>query len=212
MSLAEARAHIIRLFDRLDQAFNDGLPNTVENERRRLAGAAWSIATFLGKSGFDLPFAQRFFELASAIEDLNLGIRTELLTPLAQGSRRTPDPAEEWRARACVALALEALIGAGRTREAAAKEIARRFLDVQKLINKKQSAGGGPVTKASIEWRKKLPSVKNWHVTDFYALGKECIAGFAGANHAGDHLVEFANDMGGRASQLARLPSNQTKP
>jgi hypothetical protein len=204
-TLELARGLIIRLFGRLDHAFNES-PDLVdiETERRRLAGALWSVAAFLGKGGFDLPFAYRFFELGSAIEDLNLGIRSELLAPVAQGSRRSPDPAKVWRARACAALALEALIKAGRKREAASKELIGRFPNIKHLLNKKRSAGG-TVTKALIEWRKKLRSAKNWQVTEFYTLGNECIARLAASDRASDRLVRFANDMGGRASQLALL-------
>ncbi len=204
-SLILTRDLVIRLFDHLDRAFNENpeLPVTIRTERQRLASAVWGIAAFLGKSGFDLPFAQRFFDLGSAIEDLNLGIQSGLLAPVAQGSRRKPDPAEIWRARACVALALEALIRAGRKREAAAREIFSQFPAVQKLINKKRS-DGGTVTKSLIEWRKKLPSAKNWQVTEFYALGIECIASLAASDRARDRLVQFANDMIGRASHSVK--------
>lgn len=207
-SLVLTRALVVRLFGRLNQAFNGSadFPVTVESERQRLVGALWSIAAFLGKSGFDLPFAHRFFELGSAIEDLDLGIQDDLLKPVPQGSRRPPDRAELWRARAYVALALEALIRTGRTREAAAKEIATRFADVGKLINSKRSTGGaGSVPKTIIEWRKKLSSVKNWQVSEFYMLGIECIETLSASNSAGERLVEFADDMSGRATQAARL-------
>jgi hypothetical protein len=205
-SLVLARDLVIRLFGRLNRAFNENpdLPVTVESERQRLVGAVWSIAVFLGKGGFDLPFAHRFFELGAAIEDLDLGIQGDLLKPVPQGGRRPADRAEVWRARACVALALEALTRAGRTRGVAAKEIATRFPDVGKLINSKRSTGGS-VPKTIVEWRKKLPSVKNWQVNEFYALGNECIETLAASNSASDRLVQFANDMSGRAAQSARL-------
>jgi hypothetical protein len=214
-SLILTRDLVVRLFGRLNHAFNEGanLPITIENERHRLVGALWSIADFLGKSGFDLPFAHRFFELGSAIEDLELGIQGDLLKPVPQGSRRPPDRAELWRARACVALALEALTRAGRTREAAAKEIATRFSDVGKLINSKRSTGGGgSVPKTIIEWRKKLPSVKNWQVNEFYALGIESIDRLAASSSAGERLVQFADDMSGRAAQSARLYATPQTP
>jgi hypothetical protein len=205
-SLVLTRDLVIRLFGRLNHAFNESpdLPVTVENERQRLVVALWSIAAFLGKGGFDLPFAHRFFELGSSIEDLSLGIQGDLLKPVPQGSRRPADRAGVWQARACVALALEALTRAGRTRETAAKEIARRFPDVGKLINSKRSTGGS-VPKTIIEWRKKLPSVKNWQVNEFYAFGGECIEALAASNSASDRLVQFANDMSGRAAQSGRL-------
>ena len=69
LALGETRDLVIRFFGRLNRAFSEDadLPTTMENERQRLVGALWSIAAFLGKGGFDLPFAHRFFELGSAI-------------------------------------------------------------------------------------------------------------------------------------------------
>src|SRR5689334_24558012 len=73
------------------------------NERERYSAALTAVARYFGKLG-EQGISQRFFELGSAIADLNTGTVHPLLRPERADNRRA-DPSQLWRARARVVLA-----------------------------------------------------------------------------------------------------------
>jgi hypothetical protein len=206
LALVTARDIVIRLFGRMNQAFSEDaeIPNTVENERERLALALWSIAVFFGRSGFNQPNADRFFELGSAISDLNDGIRPSLLVPTRIDSN-PPQTSQFWRARVNVVLAFEALsrgVPEGRSgsesRRNIAKKIDRDAPELRKLVRPKWREDDGmtgpldlPTTIVS-DWLKKLKgaSIKNGEATRLYEFGREAIRALPD-----ERLIQFAQDQ-----------------
>src|SRR5436309_9438264 len=106
-------------------------PRNPLNERERYAAALIGIAQYF-TSVTGRPLGERFFELASAIADLNAGTVHPLLRPVRADNRRA-DPSQLWRTRARVALGLEALLRSGLTRNDAAAKIARQYSSIANL-------------------------------------------------------------------------------
>jgi hypothetical protein len=115
-----------------------------EQERSRYVIALYALAHFW--SGWnDNLYSDKMMELASALDDLDDGIQPPLLTPAPKGSGRRPEPSVKMRGRAFVALALDALLKAGK--ENAASYIQMRPLE--SLCDKKSTS----VASAAQEWR-----------------------------------------------------------
>jgi hypothetical protein len=72
------------------------------------------VAQFFMK--FDARFGDRFFELGSALADLNIGTVTPLLRPVRTG-KRGGDSSTTWRRRAHAVLGLEGLMAARKCSE-----------------------------------------------------------------------------------------------
>ena len=105
--LAEKYRH---LAERLSRAFT-ALP-VAGDERHRYVNALLAVAKFFdGLSPFD-SYAEKFITLAAALNDLDNGIVRPVLKP-SPVENRIPDPIEAWVGRAYVAIAIDALIGAG---------------------------------------------------------------------------------------------------
>ena len=200
----------LQLAQSVDHAFRQE-PNLIDvkNERERIAAALIYVANFF--STFRAPFANRFFELASAIADLNDGIQHVLLKPAHREANRPIDPSQLWRARANVVLAFDALIEAGLTRRDATNKIAR-VSKLNRLVGKKINVRNDVVTaqsalsKTVVDWRKKFRSrnlKKNWEVDTFYEAGSELIE-FMVANDK-DRLVDFANARLADAAAAAKF-------
>src|SRR5262249_52429919 len=130
----------------LSYAFNcDAAP---EQERSRYVIALHALAQFLrGFHGSDL-YADKLMELASALSDLDDGILPPLLRPThnTKGGRRR-EPSAKMRGRAFVALALDALIRAGK--EDAANYIQRHYQALDSLRDRKSPS----IADAAKEWR-----------------------------------------------------------
>src|SRR5262249_34484064 len=120
-----------RLLRALSSAFDsDGAP---EQERSRYVIALHELAEFFrGWHGCD-HYADKFMELASALDDLDDGIQPPLLTPNPKGRGRRREPSVKMRARALVALALDALLKGGEDPESAAAHISQtRYKDLDR--------------------------------------------------------------------------------
>jgi hypothetical protein len=130
------------------------------------------------------------FELASALEDLDRGIVRPLLKP-SPLRNRPPDPSNIWRARARVALALDALMRSGLKRTEAANKIARDK-KLRALAGKR--AGKFPAT--VIGWRNDFNAgrVDDFEATVLFAEGLRLISEM---EVAGDFeaLKRFAADQ-----------------
>ena len=114
ISLADKCEHILKqalvdLFETVDKAFTQEPQATgPENDRQRYAAALTAVDRFFGT--FKAPFVGRFFDLASAITDLNNNSRAApLLQPVRTG-KRGGDSSLTWRRRAHAVLGLEGLM------------------------------------------------------------------------------------------------------
>jgi hypothetical protein len=208
--LEATRDLVVTLFRGLNHAFNEepDLPKRVEHERIRLSAALLSIARTLGKNGFDLPFADRFFELAVDIADLNSGFQSELFKILSAGSRKPPDISRKWIARAQVVLGQEAIQQSSSTKsyQDIAREIETKYPKIKKLVNEKKKDGAPrqvilPDTIAG--WRKefKRGKVKQPDALEFFNLGMLHIAKLKSSNV---DLVNFGHGQLQKAELFMR--------
>src|SRR5262249_4196873 len=144
-------------------------PRTPVNERERYAAALSVIAQYFS-SIVGQQFGDRFFELASAIADLNLGTVRSLLRPVRAESR-APDPSHFWRARARVALALEALLRSGLSRYDAFAKIRGHHSSIANLPGLK--AKHSKLQTTIFGWRSefKAKRVRNFEASELFSEG-----------------------------------------
>jgi hypothetical protein len=150
-----------------------GYPLDSMNERERYAAALIVLANYFSSLSVK-PIAGRFFELGSAIADLNNGTVHSLLRPVRADNRRA-DPSQLWRARAHVALALEALLRSGLNRQDAALKVARQYPGIASLagLRAKDSA----LQTTLFGWRREFKAgrVKNFEASELFAEGIKTI-------------------------------------
>jgi hypothetical protein len=148
--LAERAGHLLPV---LSRAFDsDAAP---EQERSRYVLALYGLANFLrGWNGSD-HYSDKLMELASALDDLGDSIQPPLLTPAPtlKGKGRRPEPSAKMRARAFVALALDALLKSGQKKQNAAAYISQsRYKALERLCDKKSRN----LASSAREWRDAL--------------------------------------------------------
>lgn len=138
-------------------------------ERERYAAALMGIGQYF-TSLEGRPLGQRFFELGSAMADLNSGIVHPLLRQERADNRRA-DNSQLWRARAHVSLGLEALLRSGLTRTEAAAKLAGDFPGIAKLAGAK--AKNSKLQTIVFGWRKQLRQarVKNFEASELFSEG-----------------------------------------
>jgi hypothetical protein len=162
-----------KLHGTVRRAFDHGpeYPRTPFNERERYAAAVAAVAQLFSTLG-DRPVGNRFFNLASAISDLNSGTVHPLLQAVRTVNRR-PDFSQLWRARARVALGLEALIRSGAKVDAtvAAEKVAKRFPLLAKLAGPKASQSR--LAAVLLGWRREFRAtrIKNFEATELFLEG-----------------------------------------
>jgi hypothetical protein len=139
------------------------------NERERYAAALVVVAQYFS-SVAGRPIADRFFELASAIADLNKGTVHPLLQQV-RPDNRPADPSQLWRARARVALGLEALLRSGLNRSDAAAKITSEYSSIANLAGVK--AKDSKLQTIVFGWRRELKAgrVKNFEAIELFAEG-----------------------------------------
>ena len=186
---AKLRGTVCQAFDQEPE-----YPRTPFNERERHAAAVAAVAQFFGALGHR-QVGHCFFNLASAISDLNDGA----VPPLFQAVRsdnRHPDFSQLWRARTRVALGLEALIRSGGklNATAAAKKVARKFPILAKLAGAKAIQSRLPAV--LLGWRREFRAarIKNFEATELFLEGMRRIDRLTGQPA---RLCEFS------ANQLA---------
>ena len=174
-------------------------PRTDANERERYAGALVAVGQFFCALA-DRRLGDRFFELASAIGDLNNGTLHPLLQPVRADNRRA-DTSQVWRARARAVLALEALVQAGLSQDAAAAQLARKCRGIAGLVGRRARTSSLQTT--IVGWRKRLLAgrVKNFVGREVLLAGREKIRHLrkqdAGLVEFADHqLAELADVLG----------------
>src|SRR3984893_6649117 len=172
-----------RLHRMVTQAFapepND--PRTPFYERERYAAALMEVAQYF-TSLEGRPLGQRFFELGSAIADLNSGIVRSLLRPERANNRRADD-SQLWRARAHVSLGLEALLRSGLTRNEAGAKLTSDFPGIAKLAS--ANAKNSKLQTIVFGWRKQLRQarVKNFEASELFSEGMRKIEVIADKPH-----------------------------
>jgi hypothetical protein len=140
-------------FGGVEAAFAASLPPV--DQRAQHVAALRAVERFL--MDVDWVHAERFAELAEAIEDLNIGARHPLLLPIMKTAR--PLPSQIWRAKAAVVCAINFLALAGAEPKDAAKKILHDFPAIKKLATSKSHS---PHTKKTdligtiLGWRKSL--------------------------------------------------------
>jgi hypothetical protein len=156
-------------------------PRTPFYERERYAAALMGVAQYF-TSLEGRPLGQRFFELGSAIADLNSGIVRPLLRPERADNRRA-DNSQLWRARAHVSLGLEALLRSGLTRNEAAAKLTSDFPGIAKLAS--ANARNSKLQTIFFGWRKQLRQarVKNFEASELFSEGMRKIEVIADKPH-----------------------------
>jgi hypothetical protein len=163
-ALEELHRDIARAFEQ-----EPDYPLDAMNERERYAAALIVLAKYFSSLSVKT-IAARFFELGSAIADLNNGTVRSLLRP-ARADNRPADPSQLWRARAHVALGLEALLRSGLNRQDAALKVARQYSSIASLagLRAKDSA----LQTTLFGWRREFKAgrVKNFEASELFAEG-----------------------------------------
>jgi hypothetical protein len=192
---------LVKLERKLSQAFfqETDYATTPENERERYAAALVVVAQFVGGR-----IGNRFFELASAIADLNTGTVHPLLAGVRVHNRRA-DTSQMWRARVRVAVGLEALLRSGLSRNAAAAKVATEFPSIARLAGPR--AKNSTLRTIVFGWRKELKAarVKNFEASELFLEGIKKIDRLATLK---DHRIrEFAVSQLTLAAELSGVLS-----
>ena len=159
--------------DRIKIAFDNDRMEPKEDRRERCATALIVVADFVTRVvGHD--YGDHFFEMASAITDLNDGTVADLLRPKVTGARPR-DSSKLWRARAYVAVALQALIFGGQKPLDAARKLLHEFPEIAKLASR--NSRSRDVKTTILEWRKGFNAgrVKNFEARALYDAGRKLI-------------------------------------
>ena len=196
-SASDERA-VAQFFATIFHAFNQApdYPETPTNERQRYSAALIAVARFCDLK--DPRLGRRFFELSSAIADLDSGTVSPLLRPIEPNNRHA-DSSRLWRARARVALALEALICSGLSSRAAATQLAHKFPKIARLAG---AAAKNSTLQTTIGgWRKALSAdkVKNFEARELFLAGLELIRKLPKTE-----LIEFSERQLADVAQLSR--------
>jgi hypothetical protein len=155
-----------KLHRTVDRAFNQDSA-TPSDERERYAAALVGVGQYF-TSLVGRPIGDRFFEIASAIADLNFGTVHPLLKPERADHRRA-DPSQLWRARAHVALGLEALLRSGLDRDDAIAKLASQHPSVADLAEVRGNRSN--LRTIVFGWRREFRAnrVKNFEANEVFA-------------------------------------------
>jgi hypothetical protein len=178
-----------QLLASLHEAFEK--PSETGNDQDRYMLALQRVAEFLDAIGVKESYGRRFADLAIAIGDLEHGTVHPLLKPRSFGKGRASDPSQTWIQRACVALAVGALITSGLKRTEAAREIVRRFPAVATLA---RTGEPGKSRAAVLSWYENFRrgEVKNRAAVTVYGMLQEQIRDKIGSDSEGlGRTVEF---------------------
>jgi hypothetical protein len=149
---------------------------STENDRDRYAAALTVVAKFITKIVGE-NYGNRFFELGSAIADLNTGALHPLLALPRQTGR--PSSSQIWRGRANAALAVHALTSCKIKPSEAAREIVRKFPKVANLASARtrRSVHAGSLEKIVLEWRKRFSAgrIGNEEAVELFEVGRQLI-------------------------------------
>ena len=168
------REPLIKMLKGIQAAFDSALPpkgmREWQKRREEYATALISFAKFWDEIGCYRE-GMLFFELASALEDRNAGVRHPLLDAEVPKVTRPPDPSQIWRARANVIVALEALIATGVSHRDAIGKIATTN---QRGLKGLAGAKSETLESALENWRKqfrKKRGVRNAEANELFEVG-----------------------------------------
>jgi hypothetical protein len=172
------------------------------NERERYSAALTAVAGYFGKLG-EQGISQRFFELGSAIADLNIGTVHPLLRPERVDNRRG-DRSQLWRARARVVLAFDAFVRSGLSRDAAVAAVRSKLPNIAALFGAKARASS--LQTVVLGWRKQLLAkrVKNFEAQELLSAGLEKSSALPKHDK---RLVEFAEDQAAEVDRFLSVLS-----
>jgi hypothetical protein len=192
-----------KLHRTVDRAFNQepDAQRSPFNERERYVAALFAVAQYF-TSLVGRPIGDRFFEIASAIADLNVGTVHPLLKPERADHRRA-DPSQFWRARARVALGLEALLRSGLDRDDAIAKIASQYSSITDLEGVRRDRSKlGPIV---FGWRREFRAnrVKNFEAKELFVEGMKRIDQLSSPRDCG----RFALSQFAEADESARVSS-----
>jgi hypothetical protein len=170
---------LLEFFHGVDTAFEEksGEPVTLQAEQAKLAAFLAVAGRFLSKT--DPPHAEYLFVWSDILDDLRMGIRHPLLR--TQRRRSPSNPTQVERAKANVAIALDALIALGERPENAARAILVQFPRIKSLAGPKSHRPGRNWHSTILEWRKTLSAPsrkKNDLAAETFAIGRELIKKF----------------------------------
>jgi hypothetical protein len=170
-----------KLHRTVEQAFNQepAAQRIPFHERERYAAALFGIAQYF-TSLVGRPIGDRFFEIGSAIVDLNVGTVHPLLRPERVDHRR---PARSQLSRARVALGLEALLRSGLDRDEAIAMIAGRYASIADLAGARRDRS--KIWPIVFGWRREFRAnrVKNFEANELFAEGMKRIDRLASPQH-----------------------------
>ncbi|GEO16952.1 hypothetical protein [Microvirga aerophila] len=149
--------------------------------RSRYSEALCAVGEFLRKLGVPSVEADTFYMLAEAIGDLDVGSIHSLFKDLGHPLLRVSKPANKpldisqvARQRASIALALVALIAAGRKKQEAAAFLAENHPEIRTIVGKKSKNLKSTITEWDKSFRNK--SVKNSTALQLYDLQEPKVA------------------------------------
>jgi hypothetical protein len=226
-ALVAARGTIIEFCTRLEEVFGQRVSSeSIAKRRDRMASGLDALYVFLKRIGLE-HVAGEYEELRSALKDANCGVNHPLLEPTPPPGKRHSghrDASQIWRARANIALAIEAkhaLLEMDKTKDteattllvAAADVLQRDNFVLARQIASRTSRGRltrGDVSRASekkslvemvLRWRKNLSSrASNPEAAELYAITHALIeASISKCDKETLHLVETRSLKAARA-------------
>ena len=202
LALRNFQAAISEIFG--DSNATSSNPNSV---RAGLMNAQCVVGELLKALGHSAEHVDKFYMLAEALGDLDVGS----VHPLFRGAKhrvlqptrfavRPPDTSEKARQRACVVLALIALVSAGRNKQQAATFLAKQHKNISRIAGAKSKNLKATI----IEWDKALQSktVKHPKALDFYDEQAPKIAAQVRALPL-EVRQQKAEDLAGRMVEMA---------
>jgi hypothetical protein len=211
-SVAPLVKALAKLGDELEQAF-DSQPDRIsaKDQRARYVYALRAISDFLRAAGAKLPYVNRLWRLAIALDDLNQGIVDPLLKEMATGGLRPAGDTWLWCARANVALGMCVLIESGFNRTEAAQRAARDYPKISKLaaFDKDQGTTETKILNWYDEFRKGRAKsrIKNTLAHSIFETPQQEIAlavqdFTAGPDQSKAHLFAFADYFFAKALEM----------
>ena len=198
---------VVELLSGLDDAFSNATGEKPSDQvlRVRYIKAMAVVCRFL--LHIDPVHAERFLDLGQVIADRHIGAREPLLEIK---SKAHPTRFVVRQAKNDVVFAIEALIAAGMTPRAAAKDLLKRFPGIKKLVGKYQ---GRPSTTAAFEttllgWRRTLNAdsrPKDADAARALAFHLEAIETFKKRGVPPEVLRQMAHDAAKDAEQIVHL-------
>ena len=106
---------------------------TSREARGQYIGALRCVAAFCTSMGGDKLISQHFHRLATALFDIQYGLKPKLLEGGGRATGRLADPSDDWHLRCSAALILELLVQLGTSEEDAAEQIVKSCPNIKSI-------------------------------------------------------------------------------